>query len=81
MEVAKTMAHGTAVAAFEASSEICTGESNEPVTYITFCKQLLWLTSKMRTYSPDWSDETQNECKATRPVIHYSKSLIINKWK
>ena len=30
MAVDKTMAHGTAVAAFEASSEICTGESNEP---------------------------------------------------
>ena len=28
--VDKTMAHGTAVAAFEASSEICTAESNEP---------------------------------------------------
>jgi len=33
--VDKTMAHGTAVAAFEASSEICTAESNEPeVDYI-----------------------------------------------
>jgi hypothetical protein len=30
MAVDKTMAHGTAVAALEASSEICTGESNEP---------------------------------------------------
>jgi hypothetical protein len=31
MEVAQTMAHGTAVAAFDASSEICTVESNEPM--------------------------------------------------
>ena len=30
MAVDKTMAHGTAVAAFEASSEICTAASNEP---------------------------------------------------
>ena len=30
MEIAQTMAHGTTVAAFEASSDICTQESNEP---------------------------------------------------
>jgi hypothetical protein len=31
--MAQTMAHGTAVAAFEASSEIWTVESNEPARY------------------------------------------------
>jgi hypothetical protein len=34
MRIAETIAHGTAVAAFEASSEICTLESNEPMWYV-----------------------------------------------
>jgi hypothetical protein len=32
MQMDKTMPHGTAVAAFDASSEICTAESKEPMT-------------------------------------------------
>ncbi len=67
------MAHGTAVTAFDASSEICTAESNEPITQITVSKQLTSLINKMRTYRPDWSHEAQNECKAIWPVIHYGK--------
>lgn len=39
MEMAQMMAHGTAVAAFEASSEIWTQESNPPMTWITFYGQ------------------------------------------
>jgi hypothetical protein len=31
------------------------------------------LINKMLTYSPNWSQEAQNKCKAIRPVIHYSK--------
>lgn len=67
MPIAPTMAHGTAVAAFEASSLMCTLESNEP----SISRQPITSSRAGTTLTdgPQRSEETQNEGKAIRPPV------------
>lgn len=75
MLIAPTMAHGTATEALEASSLMCTLESNEPAEYV-----LAWNRRERvrdHTNGPKRSDEAHDERVAARPSIHCKSQVSL----
>lgn len=69
--MARTIAHGTAVAAFEASSLMWTLESKEPESQSVASGHAGQRSFPIRTNSPQRRQEAQNKGITRRPSVHF----------